>query len=72
MACCKTCGKRLAYDEIAVTKKLINRGAVDFLCVDCLARHFEVTAAEIYQRIEYFKAIGCTLFDQSSSPETNV
>ena len=33
--CCRT----LTADEVAVTKKLVNRGAREFFCVDCLAGH---------------------------------
>ena len=29
---CKQCAKRLTRDEVAVTKKLINRGATEFMC----------------------------------------
>ena len=60
--CCITCGKPLSRDEIAVTKKLINRGATAFYCVHCLAAYFEVTPRDIQERIEYFKSTGCTLF----------
>lgn len=60
---CKTCGRALTDDEIAVTKKLINRGATEFLCISCLASHFEVTEADIEERIRHFKQMGCTLFD---------
>lgn len=60
---CKTCGRPLTHDEVAVTKKLINRGATEFLCVDCLARHFEVRPEDIHERIRHFKETGCTLFE---------
>ena len=59
---CVGCGRRLTRDEIAVTKKLVNRGATSFLCVPCLARRFEVTEADIRERIAYFRSTGCTLF----------
>ena len=59
---CVTCGRPLTADEIAVTKKLINRGAASFYCVDCLAAYFAVTSADIRERIAYFRASGCTLF----------
>ena len=59
---CTSCGRNLTPDEIAITKKLINRGAVSFFCVDCLAKHFDVTPEEIQSRIQYFKENGCTLF----------
>ena len=60
---CKQCGSPLTHDEMAVTRKLINRGATEFMCVDCLARYFEVTPADILERIRHFKEMGCTLFE---------
>jgi len=60
---CKVCGRELTADEIAVTKKLINRGATEFMCVPCLARHFEVKEADIEERIRHFRQMGCTLFE---------
>lgn len=59
---CSRCGRPLVPDEVAVTKKLINRGATAFLCVDCLASHFEVRPEDIRERIAYFRETGCTLF----------
>ena len=59
---CVKCGRPLTADEIAVTKKLINRGATSFYCVDRLAAYFAVTPADIRERIAYFRASGCTLF----------
>ena len=61
---CKTCGRQLTRDEIAVTRKLINRGATEFYCVDCLAAWFEVRPEDIRERIAYFRATGCTLFSR--------
>ena len=58
---CVSCGRPLTADEVAVTKKLINRGATSFYCVDCLAAYFAVTPDDIRERIAYFKASGCTL-----------
>jgi len=63
---CTVCGKPLSRDEIAVTKKLINRGATAFYCVQCLAAYFEVTPRDIQERIEYFKSTGCTLFSSEA------
>ena len=62
---CKVCGRELTADEIAVTKKLINRGATEFMCVPCLARHFEVKEADIEERIRHFRQMGCTLFENA-------
>lgn len=65
---CRECGRSLTADEIAVTRKLINRGARSFYCVDCLAAYFEVTPEEIRERIAYFRQSGCTLFSPGGTP----
>lgn len=72
--CCRVCGRGLTPDEIAVTKKLVNRGASEFFCADCLAVLFDVAPADIRERIAYFKQTGCTLFappDAAMKDETN-
>lgn len=61
---CKTCGKPLLPDEIAVFRKLINRGATEYCCIDCLAAHFHCPRSLIEQKIREFRAMGCTLFSQ--------
>lgn len=61
---CKNCGKTLTQDEIAVYKRLVNRGAVKFLCIDCLAEYFKCDKILILQKIEQFKKMGCPLFDK--------
>ena len=60
---CRKCGAALTRDEVAVTKKLINRGATEFMCAKCLADHYEVDIGAVRERIQYFRAQGCTLFD---------
>lgn len=62
-AVCISCGRPVTRDEIAVTKKLINRSATQFYCVPCLAKYFEVRPEDIEERIRYFRQTGCTLFD---------
>ena len=69
MEYCTQCGKALTQDEVAVTKKLVNRGATSFQCISCLARHFEVAEDDITERIAYFKASGCTLFEAPEASE---
>lgn len=59
---CRKCGRALLSDEIAMTKKLINRGTSIYYCTDCLARAFDVTREDILAKIQYFKESGCTLF----------
>ena len=67
---CAGCGCALSRDEMAVTQKLINRGTRVFYCKACLAKHFEVRPEDIQERIDYFKASGCTLFTAEPDPET--
>ena len=61
---CYVCGKTpLTKNEIGLTKKLINKKAVSFYCIDCLAEYLEVTSEELEAKIEEFKEEGCTLFN---------
>lgn len=60
---CVRCGAALSRDETALTKKLINRGAKEFLCLPCLADRFQVPPEVLRRKIQDFKDMGCTLFD---------
>ena len=62
-ALCRTCGRRLTKDEIALTRKLVNRGAAEFCCLSCLADHFQVSEDALREKIIQFREMGCTLFD---------
>ena len=61
---CKSCGASLSKDEIAIYKRLVDRGAPDGDCVckSCLAARLQVPVGAIDKKIEHFKSIGCTLF----------
>ena len=59
---CAGCGRVLTKDEIALTKKLINRGMERFFCLTCLAKSFSVSEELLKEKIEQFKRMGCTLF----------
>ena len=62
MANCMQCKKELTADEIGLYKKLVNRGATQFLCITCLGKHFDVSEALLREKIEQFREMGCTLF----------
>lgn len=59
---CRKCGANLEQDEISLTRKYFGAAVTEFYCIDCLAQIFGVTVEEMHQKIEDFKAIGCTLF----------
>ena len=59
---CDHCGKKLTSNEIGLTKKLISRKALEFLCMDCLAAYLGTTKEILEDKIEQFKEEGCDLF----------
>jgi len=60
---CKKCGKELSSDAVAIFKKLVNRSADEFLCIECLAEFFNCEPEKIYALIKYYRESGeCTLF----------
>ena len=61
MQCC-FCQAALSRNEVGLTKKLINRGAAEYLCYACLARKFSVDIQALKNMAEAFRASGCTLF----------
>ena len=67
---CAECGRPLVPDEIAATRKLVNRGAARFYCVSCLARIFDVREQDILDRIAWFRSQGCTLFAPAPTEKT--
>ena len=64
---CLDCGAVLSPDDIGATKKLINRGAVEFFCLPCLAKRFGVSEEKLREKIEYWRSTGCLLFVQTES-----
>ena len=59
---CFRCGAHLSNDEIGIYKKMINRGARECMCINCLSKELDVPAEALYERIEHFRRMGCTLF----------
>ena len=59
---CFQCGKPLERDEVGLYKKLVNRGAREFLCKPCLAARFKMTEADCDTLIAHFKEAGCSMF----------
>lgn len=62
MCVCMKCGKTLEYDEIGLHRKLVNKGAREFMCIECLSEYFDVSVKALREKIEQYKQIGCSLF----------
>lgn len=59
---CITCGEELCNDDIGFHKKMVNRGATEFMCVKCLSEYFGLTEEKSRELIARFRSEGCTLF----------
>ena len=64
MAECFKCGRRLTVNEIGLHKRLINRGAEEYMCKACLAKHFYVSEELLDEKIKMYIMQGCTLFSE--------
>lgn len=64
MACCQKCRRELSGDEIGLHKKLVNRGAQEYLCLACLAEYFRCDPALLQEKIRQFRRMGCLLFSR--------
>ena len=62
---CIKCGKPLSVNEIGLHKRLINRGAEEYMCKARLAKHFNVSAELLDEKIKMYIMQGCTLFSES-------
>lgn len=62
METCGKCGAGISADETGLTRKLVNRGATSFLCLDCLAAAFSTTRERLEEMADRFRAAGCTMF----------
>ena len=62
MDLCAGCQTKLDSDEIGLTKKLINRGLTEFMCIPCLAAKFGVSEQYLHEKIEFWRQSGCLLF----------
>ncbi len=60
---CMECGADLYADDIAIHRKLVQRNAEEFYCIDCLGELMGSTRQEIEKLIKYYRESGqCTLF----------
>ena len=60
---CHVCEETPDKTAIALTKKLIDEKTTQFYCMSCLAAYLDVTVEDLLEKVEDFKAQGCTLFN---------
>ncbi len=61
---CMKCGRELTGDEVGMHKKMIHRGATEFMCLSCLAEFYQCSEELLRRKMEQFRRMGCTLFSQ--------
>lgn len=60
---CVACGKKnLDKNTIGINKKLLGKDIKTCYCMDCLADYLSCSVQDLLDKIEEFKAEGCTLF----------
>ena len=60
---CTKCSKLLTNDDIGFHKKMVNRGAQEYMCIECLSEYFGLSVEQSHEMIELFRRSGCTLFE---------
>ncbi|MBR6569207.1 MAG: hypothetical protein IKK75_02020 [Clostridia bacterium] len=60
------CQRELTADEIGLHKKMIHRGATEFMCITCLAAFYHCDESLLRQKIEQFREQGCLLFTRKT------
>lgn len=60
---CRKCGAEFEKNVRALNQKYFGVYITEYYCMDCLAEGFGVNVEALYKKIEYFKSLGCTLFE---------
>lgn len=60
---CEKCGAEIGQLDVALTKKLINRGADRFYCKKCLASCFRVSEDYLIEKAIEYQKQECKLFE---------
>ena len=60
---CLKCGAELCQLDKALHRKMVSRGAQEFMCKACLAAYFGTTTENLDELAEYYRREVCSLFD---------
>jgi hypothetical protein len=64
MSYCIVCKKELNGYDIGFYKKMVNRGAQEYACIDCMCPKIGITENQAWEMIRRFQKSGCALFPQ--------
>ena len=59
---CYLCEVELDKIIISLNRKLLGRNIIRYSCYSCLANYLDITIEDLLDKVEEFKAQGCTLF----------
>lgn len=59
---CLRCGGSVSRDAEGLYRKIVNRNAENFLCIDCLAAQLCIEPEALLALVERFRRAGCSLF----------
>ncbi len=62
MSSCIICGKELDGYDIGFYRKMVNRGAQEYACIECMCKKIEITENQAWEMIRRFQKSGCALF----------
>ena len=65
------CSKLLTNDDIGFHRKMVNRGAHECMCIECLCEHFGLSVEKAHEMIDRFRQSGCTLPIEEDPPPQN-
>ena len=60
---CMICSSLVEKDAIGLYKKIIEKKAKKFMCLECLANHLDTTTDDLLEKVADFKTAGCKLFE---------
>jgi uncharacterized protein YlaI len=59
---CRVCETKIDKDAIGLNKKLMDKKLTQYLCLECLSGHLDVSVEDLIEKAAEFKEQGCKLF----------